>query len=124
MIDFTAAFNTIDQDDMLGIMHSLGFPCDVLAVVHAMYTGATTVVALPAGRTAPIPVQRGTLQGNIMSPLLFNLYMTPLMRWLEFGALGYRFGCLGEDQHALAARAHAGREGHPIWKQVPHRIEC
>jgi hypothetical protein len=105
MIDFTAAFNTIDQDDMLAIMHDLGFPCDVLAVVHAMYSGATTVVALPAGKTTPIPVQRGTLQGNIMSPLLFNLYMTPLMRWLEFGALGYRFGCLGEDQPALAARA-------------------
>ena len=105
MIDFTAAFNTIDQDDMLAIMHSLGFPCDALAVVHAMYTGATTIVALPAGKTAPIPVQRGTLQGNIMSPLLFNLYMNPLMRWLEFGALGYKFGCLGGDQPALAARA-------------------
>ena len=105
MIDFTAAFNTIDQDDMLAIMFDLGFPCDSLAVVHAMYTGATTVVAMPAGRTAPIPVQRGTLQGNIMSPLLFNLYMTPLVRWLQFGALGYRFGCLTADSPPLAARA-------------------
>ena len=105
MIDFTAAFNTIDQDDMLAIMFDLGFPCDSLAVVHAMYTGATTVVALPAGRTAPIPVQRGTLQGNIMSPLLFNLYMTPLVRWLQFGALGYSFGCLEADRPPLTARA-------------------
>ena len=105
LIDFTAAFNTVDQDDMLALMYDLGIPCDALAVIHAMYTVATTVVALPAGRTTPIPVHRGTLQGNIMSPLLFNLYMAPLMRWLQFGALGYRFGCLGEDQPAWAAGA-------------------
>ena len=105
LIDFTAAFNTLDQDDMLAIMFALGIPCDALSVVHAMYTGATTVVAITAGRTAPIPVQRGTLQGNIMSPLLFNLYMAPLMRWLQFGALGYKFGCLENDQPAFAAGA-------------------
>ena len=105
MIDFTAAFNTIDQDDMLAIMYDMGIPCDALSVIHAMYTEATTVVALPAGRTAPIPVQRGTLQGNTMSPLLFNLYMSPLIRWLQFGAMGYKFGCLENDQPALAVRA-------------------
>ena len=41
------------------------------------------------GNTSPIPIQRGTLQGDTLSPFLFAVFMEPLLRWLVVGSRGY-----------------------------------
>ena len=42
------------------------------------------------GNTAPIHIHMGTLQGDILSPFLFTIFMEPLLRWLVVGSRGYR----------------------------------
>ncbi|MGQ3168990.1 MAG: reverse transcriptase domain-containing protein, partial [Hydrogenophaga sp.] len=56
-----------------------------------LYTGATTRFKTPYGHTDPVPVDRGTIQGDSLSPFLFLLYIEPLLRWLQVGARGYKF---------------------------------
>eukprot|EP00959_Pyramimonas_sp_CCMP1952_P405470 8498139-Pyramimonas_sp.AAC.1 len=34
---------------------------------------------------------RGTIQGDTLSPLLFVIFIDPLLRWLEEGNREYRF---------------------------------
>jgi len=51
------------------------------------------------GSTKKIPVERGTIQGDTLSPFLFLLYMEPLLRWLHVGGRGYRHMCI-PDQNA------------------------
>jgi hypothetical protein len=51
-------------------------------------------VITPYGKTDPIPIKRGTLQGDGLSPFLFILYLEPLLRWLNVGARGYHPGSL------------------------------
>ena len=46
----------------------------------------------PNGNTKAIPIGRGTLQGDTPSPFLFLAYIEPLLRWLQVGDRGYRFG--------------------------------
>ncbi|KAJ9528538.1 hypothetical protein QJQ45_020485, partial [Haematococcus lacustris] len=83
LVDFTSAFNTTCQDKLLWIMHDLGFPTDATDAVKDLYTGATTRFRTPYGPTDPVPVDRGTIQGDSLSPFLFLIYIEPLLRWLQ-----------------------------------------
>ncbi|KAJ9527712.1 hypothetical protein QJQ45_000306 [Haematococcus lacustris] len=97
MVDFTSAFNTTCQDKLLWIMHDLGFPTDATDAVKDLYTGATTRFKTPYGPTDPVPVDRGTIQGDSLSPFLFLIYIEPLLRWLQVGARGYKFQSVEND---------------------------
>ncbi|KAJ9506008.1 hypothetical protein QJQ45_016679, partial [Haematococcus lacustris] len=90
LVDFTSAFNTTCQDKLLWIMHDPGFPTDATDAVKDLYTGATTRFKTPYGHTDPVPVNRGTIQGDSLSPFLFLIYIEPLLRWLQVGARGYK----------------------------------
>ncbi len=97
-IDFSAAFNTINHDKLLCIMYDLGIPTDAIDVVKGIYTDSYTRYKTPYGSTDPIKVDRGTLQGDTLSPLLFILYLEPLLRWLHVGGRGYQFGCAPDTE--------------------------
>jgi exonuclease III len=93
-VDFSNAFNMVDHDKLLCIMYDLGIPTDAIEVVKGIYDGNKTVIKLPGGCSDPIVITRGTVQGDPLSPLLFILYIEPLLRWLHVGGRGYQFGCL------------------------------
>ena len=95
-VDFSNAFNMVDHDKLLCIMYDLGFPTDAIDVIKGIYEDSRTSVQLPAGRTEPLVITRGTIQGDPLSPLLFILYIEPLLRWLHVGGRGYQYGCFGE----------------------------
>ncbi|KAJ9532318.1 hypothetical protein QJQ45_010383 [Haematococcus lacustris] len=97
LVDFTSAFNTTCQDKLLWIMHDLGFPTDATDAVKDLYTGATTRFKTPYGHTDPVPVNRGTIQGDSLSPFLFLIYIEPLLRWLQVGARGFKFKSAADD---------------------------
>jgi hypothetical protein len=44
----------------------------------------------PHGNTPTIPMHRGTLQGDTLSPFLFTIFVKPLLRWLSMGSRGYK----------------------------------
>ena len=94
-MDFSEeAFDTIEHDKLLKVLYDLGYPADAVEVVKDLYTGTTTTFTMPEGSGITIPVHRGTIQGDSLSPFLFVLYMEPLLRWLHAGGRGYRYGCL------------------------------
>ena len=90
-IDFSSAFNTVPHDGLVRVMGMLGIPTDAVAAVSDLYTSATTSVCIPQGHTDPIPVGTGTIQGDPLSPLLWALFMEPLLRWLAVGDRGYSY---------------------------------
>ena len=112
-IDFSSAFNTINHDKCFQVMYDLGIPEDAIKNVRHLYSNATTCVEIPGmGTTSPIPVRQGTIQGDTLSPLMFNIYLEPLLRWLQVGGRGYAYGCLQGDnttsiKHACASLAYA-----------------
>jgi ribonuclease HI len=110
-VDFSSAFNMTDHDITLQVMYDLGYPTDAIEVVKDIYTHATTAYKTPHGPTAKLTVDRGTLQGDTLSPFLFILYIEPLLRWLHVGGRGYKLGTIQGDQdklqHACSSLAYA-----------------
>jgi hypothetical protein len=94
-VDFSSAFNMLDQDKLLQIMFDLGFPTDAVDAVRPMKARPR---ACDGDKTAPpIPMERQ--HSGRLAPLLFLLYIEPLLRWIHVGGRGYRFGCLPTRPH-------------------------
>ena len=73
-------------------MKDLGYPHDVVALVGNIYSQSTTTfIGVHFNKTQPIPIQRGTIQGDTLSPHLFIIFFEPLLRWLQRRNNGYSF---------------------------------
>ena len=69
-VDFTNAFGSVDHPRMIALLEDLGFPSDCVNIVGNLYTGARTAFITPAGLTGEIPIGRGNIQGDTLSPLM------------------------------------------------------
>jgi hypothetical protein len=91
-IDFKNAFGSIDHARLLAIMEDLGYPKDLVELTGNIYTNATTTfVGESFGKTKPVKIERGTIQGDTLSPYLFLIFLEPLLRWLDRGNYGYKY---------------------------------
>jgi hypothetical protein len=98
-IDFTNAFGSTDHTKLQDVMRHLGFPEDAIKVVAGLYPGNNpnaskmkTQIITKHGLTEAIEILRGNIQGDNLSPLLFLIYIEPLLRWLGHGNRGYVHG--------------------------------
>ena len=91
-------------------MYDLGFPPATIEVVADLYTHVVTTIKLNYSATDPIEIGRGTIQGDIPSPILILIFMEPLLRWLQSGGRCHRHKCLinpPEDEHMTSKLAYA-----------------
>ena len=78
---------------LLAIMKDLRYPEDAVQIIGNIYSHSnTTFSGEYFGKTKEIPIQRGTIQGDTLSPYLFIIFLEPLLRWLKQGNYGYTFG--------------------------------
>ena len=94
-LDFKGAYPSTDHFQLTRVLEFLGLPRDFCRIVSNLYRDASTAFLTPYGPTIDIAVLRGTLQGDPLSPLLFDLMMEPLIRWLTSKKKGYQFGSTG-----------------------------
>jgi hypothetical protein len=65
----------------------------MLTLIGNIYSHSSTIfTGEHFGKTEPIPIQRGTIQGDTLSPYIFLIFLEPLLRWLQGGKNGYTFG--------------------------------
>ena len=92
-IDFKNAFGSIDHARLLAIMKDLGYLDDAINLIGNIYSQfTTTFIGEHFGKIQPIPIQRGTIEGDTQSPYLFIIYLEPLLRWLQQRNNDYTFG--------------------------------
>ena len=106
-LDFKGAFPSVDHSRLTECMRLLGLPQDAIDTIRDLYTNNTTSLLLPGGLTTPIPIRRGTVQGDSLSPLLFLFYIEPLLQWLDQGSDGYPMQ--SATQHAHPNDSHVER---------------
>jgi hypothetical protein len=85
---FKGAFGGMDHRILFKTMRELGFQECYTQTCEQLYSVSGTYYMTPHGKTPTIPVHRGTLQGDTLSPFLFTIFVEPLLRWLSIGSRG------------------------------------
>jgi hypothetical protein len=88
--DFKGAFNAADHRIMLKHIRLLGVPNSSVDTCEHIYGVSTTDYDTPYGPTPSIDINRGTLQGDTLSPFLFTLFLESFLRWLTVDSRGNR----------------------------------
>ena len=88
-------------------MASQLIPENLRRAVLAMYDGMTTEIETKAGVTAAVPVRRGVLQGDPLSPLLFNMCINFFLTDLNNADIQRNFGFCVNNDLALSCFAFA-----------------
>jgi hypothetical protein len=79
MLDFSAAFDTIDHQILLGRLKSrFGICGAALSWFRSHLTSRTQYVKVNGKTSASTPLLQGVPQGSVLGPLLFSLYVSPL----------------------------------------------
>ena len=102
-LDLRDAFGSVPHHLMLSTMERLGLSGSVLEIVRDIYSHST--VAVRTGRdsfTPAIPQNRGVKQGCPLSPILFNIVLESLLKYLTTNKAGYT---LAEDSYNSLAYA-------------------
>jgi hypothetical protein len=71
-------------------MEEYGFQDSYIAACKQIYAASNTYYMTIHGNTTPLPIYRGTLQGDTLSPFIFTIFMEPLLRWMAVGNRGYK----------------------------------
>ena len=79
LLDFSSAFDTIDHPILVHRLHTdLGFIDTALQWFPSYLTDSTNNVSLSNHCSAFAPVHSGVLQGSVLGPILFTMYIKPL----------------------------------------------
>jgi hypothetical protein len=81
--------DSTDHKQLVRILEFLGLPNDFTRLVCNLYSGASTEFVTPHKHTPPVGVRRGTLKGDPLAPLLFNLMIETRIHWLNDADKGY-----------------------------------
>ena len=74
---------------ILLLMKGYKFQDAYINTCKQLYEVSNTYYLTIHGNTSPIPIKRGTLQGDTLTQFLFTIFMEPLLRWLAVRSQGY-----------------------------------
>ena len=82
-LDLSAAFDTVDQEKLLEILHDIGIRGIALEWFKSFLCGRTQKVKIDNKYSSEVELDFGVAQGSILGPKLFNIYTKPFPAQME-----------------------------------------
>ena len=86
--DLQKAFDSVQYPVLLKRLYEAGINGRAWRLIRDWYSKPKSRVRVNGQLTPPITMERGVLQGSVLSPVLFLLVMDPLLRCLKSRGLG------------------------------------
>ena len=74
-VDFQKAFDTVNRNKLISKLHHIGIRGKFLNIIKDMYNNTQSCVKTPLGYTNFFETNLGVLQGDVLSPTLFIIYL-------------------------------------------------
>jgi hypothetical protein len=78
-MDLSAAFDVVNINLLLRRLSVASLPQDVVGLIGLWLTGREAYVEVEGECSAFFKVRSGTVQGSVLGPVLFNLFIRPLL---------------------------------------------
>lgn len=78
MVDFKRAFDSVPHDLLWLHLFKMGVSAKILRILSAFYSNAKMTANIKGNKTDTFEITEGVLQGEILSPLLFILYISDI----------------------------------------------
>ena len=82
-VDFRKAFDCVHRESMWKILEIYGIPRKFISIIKSMYHGSESCVRVGQEHTDWFTVATGVRQGDVLSPLLFNILLDFIMRKID-----------------------------------------
>ena len=86
LLDLSAAFDTVSHSLLLNrLQYRFRFTDTILEWIGSYLSGRTQQVVIDGaeGQSDPVTLNFGVLQGSVLGPILFTLFMSPLGRFVS-----------------------------------------
>ena len=90
--DLQKAFDSIQYPVLLKCLYESGVNGKAWRIIRSWYTSPKSMVRVNGVLSSPFTLERGVLQGSVLSPVLFLLILDPLLKSLQSNGLGPSVG--------------------------------
>ena len=74
-VDFKRAFPSVSHDILWRKLYKFGLSTKLIEVIKNLYSKAKIKIKTDSGTTEEIDVTEGVMQGKILSPILFAIFL-------------------------------------------------
>jgi len=82
-VDFERAFDSVNHNLLWETLHSLGVSSKFINIFSSLYSKAIIKVRTLEGHSDPITLTEGVLQGELCSPIFFNLFIHDIEKYFN-----------------------------------------
>ena len=82
-IDLRKAYDMVQLSALWAVLRRMGLPAAIIDLLESWAVTRTARLRVNGVLSAPVPTETGVPQGDTLSPLLFNLFIESLSRYLD-----------------------------------------
>ncbi|XDV13285.1 hypothetical protein PO909_001723 [Leuciscus waleckii] len=80
-IDLTKAFNLVSRSGLFRLLHKIGCPPQLLAVVTSFHDNMHSTICFNGATSESFPISSGVKQGCALAPTLFGIFFSILLQY-------------------------------------------